>query len=293
MASIIPKSGLNFAEFGERLDNEVVAFGNLLERERPQKRQVTTSARSLLRFLVLVSDNTYRTMRYFCADLPESDRPKSEYALSAPPLARTVLDALFTVVFLFDDLDSRISWYLKSGWREYADEHERLRTTYGSDPQWSDFLTSHAAVVESERLSSGVTVQEQTRPRIIPWWPIPGQIINHQQTSQVRRDYLKYLNDWFYRELSQDSHLSWRGLVRRVAYLVLPKDNEAWERVQKQKSDSLFTTVILLLAMISEIEIELGYERRERLGEIWKILLPYSIPATEIFELRYKAHFER
>ncbi len=283
---------LDFAKVAGPLDTELVAYANLLDREPPKTRDATSIARTLLRYLVLVSDNTYHTMRFFCADEPKGEKPKSEYALSAPPLARTVLDALCTVIFLFEDLEARVTWYFKSGWREYAEEHQRLLEAYGADHQWTTFFLEHAAVVDNERIASSVTPQEQANPaRLVPWWPIPGQMVSHNGTSQARRDYLKYLNDWFYRELSQDSHLSWRGLARRVAYLALPRDNASWDRVQKQKSDTMFTTIILLVAMLSEIEVALGYDRKDRIVGIWDTIIPFSKPAEELFNLHYRGRF--
>src|SRR5436190_13306221 len=100
----LPQGNIPFEAFREQLDSLVEATANKLEREFPTPLRSDRDLGGLLRCLVLVSNNAYRTMRYFCADLPSDPSRKLEYALSGTPLARSVLEALFTVVFLFEDL---------------------------------------------------------------------------------------------------------------------------------------------------------------------------------------------
>jgi hypothetical protein len=101
--------------------------------------------------------------------------------------------------------------------------------------------------------------------------------------------FMRYLREWFYREFSQDSHLSFRGLARRSGYLLLDRkpEQELWD-LQKQKSDILGTTVVFLLSMISEIELRFHYGAAQRINFIWGILSPYFQQAQEIYDFRYK-----
>lgn len=48
----------------------------------------------------------------------------------------------------------------------------------------------------------------------------PGQM--PAQTTGWRQDYLRYLNDWFYRGLSAESHLSLNGFGKRAGFLFAP-----------------------------------------------------------------------
>jgi hypothetical protein len=89
--------------------------------------------------------------------------------VSAPPLARTILDSLFTVVFLFEDLPTRIKWYLKSGWRELFEEHQRCRKTYDADPAWSTWLAKQSAILDQMKVDWGISSDEQANPSKIPW----------------------------------------------------------------------------------------------------------------------------
>ena len=103
------------------------------------------------------------------------------------------------------------------------------------------------------------------------------------------RTFMQYLSDWFYREFSQDSHLSFRGLARRAGYLLLDRQPEQalWD-IQKQKSDVLGTTIVFLLCMMSEIEIRFRYGAAARLSFIWQLLSPYFQQAQEIYETRFR-----
>src|SRR5207244_2630765 len=105
-----------------RLDSLGVATFNKLEREWPSAVPAHKASSLVLRLLVAVSENTYRTIRYFCADKSDDGARKLQYALSAPPMARTILDALFTIIFLFEDLPARTAWYVRAGWREMEEK---------------------------------------------------------------------------------------------------------------------------------------------------------------------------
>lgn len=64
---------------------------------------------------MMVSANTYRAIAYVCADSPEAIERKLEYSLAMTPLARTLLDALYTVVYLFEDPIARTEQFYRGG----------------------------------------------------------------------------------------------------------------------------------------------------------------------------------
>src|SRR5436190_22905790 len=110
----------------------------------------------------------------------------------------------------------------------------------------------------------------------------------HQGTSDARRAFLKYLEDWFYRDLSQDAHLSCPGLVRRVGYLLVrhPTDEDR-ERLVKQKSDALMDAAVMLLAMLSEISVELHFGLEQRLKYVWALFRTAGPATEELYKRRY------
>lgn len=282
---------LNDDVIREPFHNLLAATGNKLDREWKDSYSTHRGSRVMLRALVLSSDNTYRTVRHFCAEHPKDPARKPEYALSAPPLARSILDALFTVVFAFENLAERTEWYYKAGWREIHEEHARHLSRYGADDGWKEYLAEQTEFLDKTRVQWGITAPEAANPsKAIKRWPIPSQMAKHKGTSQERRDFMSHLEDWFYRELSQDAHLSWPGLARRSAYLMLDRDerdDEAKWKLAKKKSDAFFTCVVLLLAMMSEIECELRFGLDERLKYVWGICNAYFEAGKEVYDMRY------
>jgi hypothetical protein len=279
---------IEFEAIRERLDSLLTATANKLEREFPTQIENGRDLGGLLRCFVLVAQNTYMTMRYFCADIPADPARKPEFALSGGPLARTILDQLFTVVFLLEDLPERAAWYEKAGWRELKEFNVKAHASYGADPLWKDYLEGHDLLVSTAKGWWQVTPEEEASPKKIAYWPLPSQMVKLATTSEVK-SYLRYLDDWFYRELSQDSHLSWPGLTRRAAFLLIPHpQDEDYARLSKQKSNVLVTTIIMLLATLSEIEGALHFGFSEHLRYLWTVINSISASA-EIFNTRCAA----
>src|SRR3954453_7461919 len=107
---------LDYDTIRVEFDKLMIATGNKLEREWPANVVAHDGLAPTLRALAMVSANTYRTIVYVCADTPESSERKLEYGLSMTPLARTLLDALFAVVYLFDDPVAKPEEFYKGGW---------------------------------------------------------------------------------------------------------------------------------------------------------------------------------
>lgn len=57
--------------------------------------------------------------------------------------------------------------------------------------------------------------------------------------------------------------------------------------LDKFKSDYVMTTITLVLALASEIQIEFNYQLSERLKYIWSILNPFWGEAKELYDYRY------
>jgi len=283
---------LSFEVIREPLDTLLIALGNKLEREWPSKWSSVDGASVLLKSIVLVTENTYKSIRFLCADKPENPFRKMEYSISVPPLVRTILDHVFTVVFLFQDLPERTIWYYKSGWRELHDEHQRMLKKYSSDPDWGEWFRKKEDLLKDIKKSWGITPEEEKDPKKIKWWPNPGQMKSHKNLSKDRRDYLTYLNDWYYRELSAASHLSWPGLASRASHLLNPNMEEQKRVLNKFRSDCAMRTITLIIALISEIQIECNYDDfAKRVKYLWGILNAYWGEAKEIYESRYEGLF--
>jgi hypothetical protein len=279
-----PVPELDYNTIRVEFNSLMTATGNRLAREWPPNVRAHDGLAPTLRALVVVSAVTYRTIVYICADNPPA--PELEYALSATPLARTLLDAVFAVVFLFEDPIGRPDQFYKGGWREKMEENARYHTAYGADPSWAGFSAEHDRVLKKMTEDFDITQSERANPSSVNYWPTPAQMKNRLVDAE-RKAYLEYMNDWFMREMSQDTHLSFPGLQRRFNPLTI--DDPALRRnvLTKLKSDAVGTSLVLMMALMSEIELELRYGLANRLKYVWSVLNPYYLIAKEVYDFRY------
>jgi hypothetical protein len=232
-------------------------------------------------------------MRYICADKPPDPARKLQYSASIPPLSRTIVDSIFTIVFLSEDLPRRCEWYYKAGWRETKLELDRHKDKYGHLPEWNYWLNELSKFVNSGVEIFGISQNQLANPHSIRKWPNPGKMpsygIKKGMPVPTTRHFLGYLNDWFYRDLSQQSHLSGHGLMKRGAFLLADfhKIDGIEKTLKKFRSDQAFTTIILTLALASEIEAHLEFGLAERFKYVWVILSGYSGVAKELYDVRY------
>lgn len=278
---------INMEPFRVTLQELPIALCNRIDREkRPELEALHPGLPALLRVTLQVSAATFEAIRYLAIDRRGGHRPRLENAVAIPPLARTFLDSLFTIVFLFDQPAERTGWFLASGWREAHDTHVALIERHGTDPAWSTWLSEHGAWVDGVAADARVTDEGRDNHREIRWWPNPGGMVRREPfINAERQSFLGFLNDWYYRRLSGDSHLSYMGLARRGSPL--------WEHarpgvLQHYHGQALTTALTLFLSLLSEIagQLQCGYEA-DRLRAIWRTLRPLT-DAREVYNRRYR-----
>ena len=94
---------------------------------------------------------------------------------------------------------------------------DRARRDYPSSADWQAYVAeSEGRLLRLGRLI-GKPAEELLTTK---YWPTPPQM-KKQATFPVTRDFLNYLEDWLYRELSSVSHLSLPGLISVARPLVL------------------------------------------------------------------------
>jgi len=249
---------LDFNMIRDKFSNLLKSTFNKLDREWPKTLQNEPLANVFFEALVRITENTYHSILALAAEKSESPFHRREFGLSITPLARSLLDSLFSIVFALEDIPTRVRWYHRAGWREVKERHDLLAVHYGQSPEWTSWLAESDAFLKSTQAFAGVSDAEAANLKLIEKWPLPGQMKNHSALSPERRAFLEYLYDWYYKEMSQDSHLSWAGMMRRAAPLLLPEFGDKairkWQ-LHKHISDSFATTMILCLAIMSEIEI--------------------------------------
>jgi hypothetical protein len=284
---------LPFDVITKELDPLSQAVANKLQRQWPVRWKHMQDAAVVLNGTVLVSINTFRTIRYFCADYPADPARRLEYALSVPPLCRTILDSVFTAIFLFEDFENRFRRYHQSGWRELYEKQQLMVETYGSDLKWAEWIAGHGAFVDDLEHRAGITGEQKADLNKITYWPNPGRM-HKQAKSEKTKNHLIYLNNWFYKNLSSASHLALPGLMERSAMLMRylnREEDEAHieESLQQSRSNAIGTTTALFVALLSEVQAGIGWDLQQRCHYLWGILSQMSDQIKELYELRYRA----
>lgn len=288
--SIPADKRLDFAVIREPL--EKLAAGTILNLERavPSEMARVLGAPAVLLMLAKTAETTFSAIRYLCAEKPEDQPRRISFASSTPPLLRSMLDEVFTVIFIGEDVPARVQWYNKAGWRELREEHERHVERYAGKPGWDEWLTRYGKFVTTIQNEWGITPQEAADPRVIPRWPTPTQMIASKTLSAEAQGFLEYMRDWFYREFSQEDHLSLPGLIRRAGNFLQPPDEQRTENTWKKlRSDWVTHAVVLFLAFLTEIVLLCRFDLRDRCAYLWGILKEYSPMAAEVYEARYQA----
>jgi len=278
---------LPWRTFGPELRNLLTAVVNKLDREWPAKWQGMGSAKYLLESLARVTENTYHTIWLLCFDKPKWPATRED-VLSVGPLTRTILDTLFTIIFAFEDLPTRATWYFKGGWREMWEEQQLYAAKYAGDSKWDEWLKERQGFLDATADRFGLTAAEIANPEPLRYWPIPSRMRRDTGTSAARVNLMNYLDDWHYGDLSSESHLSLPGLVMRSGALQTDQNPEelTW-RLDKQRSDNMLRATVLTVAFASEIEIECRYGLAERLKYVWTVLNSTFGMAKELYDPWY------
>ena len=279
---------LQFKVIRDELDRLIEALNNLLDREFPKELSSILGLQPFLLVAILTSKNIYSGIRYLAADLPKDPTRKLEFGLIISPMGRMLADILFSIVFMREDLGSRVEWYHRGGWRELKEYYERNRSEYGSLPEWENCFRQFEDWLEQQRVVFGISEEDAANPKNLPYWPIPGQMLRDKALSEKGQRFLRFLNDWLYKELSSDAHMSAAGIMRRHGQLLREEDEERKKILSKLKSDSMLTVITLMVAICSEINDICHYGREEKLSYLWRILVEYWGEAKDFFERRYR-----
>lgn len=290
----IPKERrLDFKVVGEPLKSLAEATINKVEREWPKRFSHIPGGQVLFRLLTVIAVTAYETTKYFCAEKPEDPVRKISFASSAPPLLRSLLDEIYIVAFIGENMESRVPWYYRAGWREMAERYALYKERYSEEPAWRKWLEDYSRYLEWTRADWGITDTEAADLKSIQWWPIPTQMKKHSDISEASRRFFDYLEAWFYRELSQESHLSYPGLAHRGSTFLRERDDPLKENAwRKKRSDAVSYAIVLLLAFLSEVNSLCGFGLHGRCLYLWGVLREYLPIAEELYSERYRLLLE-
>jgi hypothetical protein len=218
-----PKS-IDFNVFGQPLVNLLIALGNKLSREWPVKYQNVIGARELFVMHLRIAHLTYRSVLYLVGDDSRDARRLPEFCVSLPVLNRAILDSLFTLLFVLEDVPNRCVWFRESDWKESRLELDRYIAEYGNLPEWKKYLEDLSRVCDMGLVLTNLSPAQTANPKALRSWPNPGAMVSYGVTPNSQlppvKAFMKYLNDFFYADLSQQAKLGGTGLSKRGAIVL-------------------------------------------------------------------------
>lgn len=284
-----PENTLEFGVIKDDFDQLLKATENKIEREWPSRLGGGSHSLPFL-FMVKLARWSYVATLYLLADQPPDPKRHLEYAVVVPPVNRTILDSLFNVIFIFDHYPDRLCWYLQSGFEEVQRKLGRFERAYSGDLAWQDWLRNAKASLNPfarsrDEVCSGKAPNTKGR------FPHPGRMLCrdvHFSRPELR-DFLLYLNEWFYGDLSSSAHAHWSGLTERILQILRleSKDELQHKLSRKFKSDSVMQQMTLTLALASEVIAFASFDNKGKAAYVWGILAAYWGEAKDLFSKRY------
>ncbi|HYX72752.1 MAG TPA: hypothetical protein VE732_08275, partial [Nitrososphaera sp.] len=247
-----------------------------------------------------VAINTFNTIMFICADVPNDPGRRKVYSLSLPPLTRTLFEQLIAFRFLMEDIPTYIPWLFKTGYTEHRIELKHSLKYHSSDPNWTSYIKHLNRQLSIEEKAMKLKADEIRNPRKnIGRWPTPGQMLDklrkeHPTSSAI--DFIEYINSWLYRELSGQTHLNVSGLTNRGIHFSIDDAKmlfgDDWEEKRNEQLEiyrqkQVWIAITIMLAIISEIEAHFNYELNQRARYLWTLLIEYSDIAKDFWEKRY------
>lgn len=244
----------------------------------------------LLNIFLRCAMNSYNAVLYFAGDIPEDPRRKPNFVIAVPPINRQLLDLLFTIVYLLDDYRPRVREYMRSGFRELAEEQHHWKTTFGNDPEYKAHIRNMDQMLIDLAREIEISPELRKDASSFPYWPHPDKL---QDLKTKSRPFLRHLNKWFYHDTSAQSHLTFGGLLK-ISFFFLAEhmggeNQELIENrfLQQFRGQQMSRTMMIALAIAAEADAfcKLGNNQKARF--IWPILADTFVEAKELWDARY------
>lgn len=295
------KEPFNYKLVQENIDELCIAIPRLIERRWPKKYAHVDSARIIFSQSFRIAVNTYATIFFIIADIDYYARQKV-FSLSLAPLVRTLFEQLVAFIFLLQDVPRYIPLLFKTGYVERVIQLKHAEKYHGEKAVWKPYIETLKKQIDLEAKTAGLTPDEIANPKKkIGHWPTPGAMLDRLRrdgtASQSTLDYVEYIKDWLYRELSGQTHLNVSGITMRGVHLsdesakrVFGEDD--WEKRRDEKMEEyrqkqVWLTIVLMLSIVSEIEGHFHFGRNHKAREVWTHLNTHSDIALDFWEARY------
>jgi hypothetical protein len=251
------------------------------------------SERSVSLFLILTrfTKISYSSASFLISSVDDSPNRKKEFALVLPPINRQLMDMLFNVVYITDDFPTRSLEYELYGYRQAREQYDQVHARFGSLPNWERHFAEQQDFLKGMEQYLPLTEAQKADPsHTIRYWVGPARLIRRPSKSQP---FLKFFNAWFYSEASAQAHLNPAGLFSVAMFLISEfapdgmKANVDGVMFEQFKFKHFSRTLVLVLAILSEIDTFCDLGNRDALLRSWGILRGYAEEAGDVYDKRY------
>jgi hypothetical protein len=269
-----------------------------LERELEKRAKLAPTRSESKAFLFLRASalglsNYLQTICWLGSDEDEIGKRPKWAALAIPSITRTMLDCLFTTVYMLEDFVPRSDLYHRSSYREQAEELELHKNAYGSEPDYREFINLQTKNLTASASAQGLSDREVSDPGNLQYWPTPTQLVRDKLAQPSNRKFLKWLDNWSYRFVSQIAHHSAIGVARTAGFLLVDMFPDKKEQIEGETAlqfrslhVGIATTVLLCFGSELNAAFRLGYDLD--LQHLWE-LAKGIVPAEEAWKIRYGA----
>ncbi len=308
-ASETPKTDQNppafdFKTIGEDFHKLLIATGYSLERQWPASYARVASAQMVLLQFVRLAITNYKTIAFICSDISDGANRDPLLALSTPPLNRTNLEIIGSVLYLLEDLPRHSDLFYRAAWRDEDEMLAKYRDRYSGRPRWDAYIDIRSKGQAKLEAALGITEAEKRDLNQILYWPKLGKILKRlrkEHPNSTAIPYLQFLDDWLYRELSTLSHVEPRGLGQLGLHFLGMEDLKAIsgedrddirerldQKLQELRTTQVWIALTLILSLVSEIDFHFDYGRKQYLIYFWILIIAHSEISQEVYKERYE-----
>jgi len=249
--------------------------------------------RTLSLFLILArfTKISYESVSFIASDADDGSKRKKDFVLVLPPVNRQLMDMLFNIIYITDDFPSRSLDYELYGYRQAREQYDRAYKRFGTLPKWQQHFRDQRGFLQVMEKYLSITDEQKADPGSIRYWVGPARLIKRTTKSQP---FLKFLDTWFYSETSAQAHLNPGGLFSVAGFLLSEfapageRENVEGRMLQQFKFRHFSRTLILVLAILSEIDDYCHLNNRDDLVRVWGLLSGYSEEADDVYKERYQ-----